>query len=61
MSLTADAVVYVLVLIAVLAVVAAIIYGVAHVWRPVPEESQLRATRAYQDALGQGPASERTA
>ena len=52
MSLTGDAVVYVLVLIAVLAAVALIIYGVAHVWKPQPEESQIRATRAYQDAEG---------
>jgi hypothetical protein len=61
MSLTGDAVVYVLVLIAVLAVVAVIIYGVAHVWKPPPEESQIRAARAYQDAVGQGPGPQRTA
>jgi hypothetical protein len=61
MSLTGDAVVYVLVLIAVLAVVAGIMYGVARMWKPEPEESQIRATRAYQDALGQGPGTQRTA
>jgi hypothetical protein len=61
MSLTGDAVVYVLVLIAVLAVVAGIMYGVAHLWQPEPEESQIRATRAYQDALGQGPGTQQTA
>ena len=61
MSLAGDAIVYVIVLIAVLAVVAAIMYGVAHVWKPVPEESQIRATRAYQDALGQGPGTQPTA
>jgi hypothetical protein len=61
MSLTGDAVVYILVLIAVLAVVAVIIYGVARVWKPVPEESQIRATHAYQDALGQEPGTQRTA
>jgi hypothetical protein len=61
MSLIGDAVVYVLILIAVLAVVAGIMYGVAHLWKPVPEESQIRATRAYQDALDQGPGTRRTA
>jgi hypothetical protein len=61
MSLTGDAVVYVLVLIAVLAVVAGVVYGIAHLWKPPPEESQIRATRAYQDALGQGPGTQRTA
>jgi hypothetical protein len=61
MSLTGDAVVYILILIAVLAVVTAIIYGVAHVWKPVPEESQTRATHAYQDALGQEPGTQGTA
>jgi hypothetical protein len=61
MSLLADAVVYILVLIAVLAVVAGIMYGVAHLWKPSPEESQNRATRAYQDALGPGPGTQRTA
>lgn len=61
MSLTGDAVVYVLVLIVVLAVVAGIMYGVARLWKPVPEESQIRATRAYQDTLSQGSGTERTA
>ncbi len=61
MSLTGDAVVYVLVLIAVLAVVAGVVYGIAHLWKPPPEESQIRATRAYQDAQGQGPGTQRTA
>ncbi len=61
MSLTGDAVVYVLVLIAVLAVVAGIMYGVAHLWKPPPEESQVRATRAYQDTLGQASDTQRTA
>jgi len=60
MSLTGDAVVYILILIAVLAVVTGIIYWVAHLWKPVPEESQIRATDAYQDALGQEPGTQRT-
>ena len=60
MSLAGDAIVYVLILIAVLAVVAGIMYVVARVWRPSPEESQTRATRAYQDAVGAGPGTERT-
>jgi len=60
MSLTGDAVVYVLVLIAVLAAVALIIYGIAHLWNPPPEESQLRVTRAYQDTLGQEAGAQRT-
>jgi hypothetical protein len=54
MSLIGDAVVYVIILIAVLAVVAGIMYAVGHLWKPKPEESQVRATRAYQDALGRG-------
>ena len=61
MSLAADAVAYVLILIAVLAVVAGIMYAVAHVWKPAPEESQIRTIRAYQEALGQGPGTQRTA
>jgi hypothetical protein len=61
MSLTGDAVVYVLVLIVVLAVVAGIMYGIARRWKPEPEESQIRATRAYQDALSQTSGTERTA
>lgn len=61
MSLTGDAVVYVLVLIVVLAVVAGIMYGVARLWKPAPEESQIRATSAYQDALSQASGTERTA
>ena len=60
MSLTGDAVVYVLVLIAVLAAVALIMYGVAHLWKPPPEESQIRVTRAYQDVPGQGPGTQPT-
>jgi uncharacterized membrane-anchored protein len=60
MSLTGDAVVYVLILIAVLAAVALIMYGVAHLWKPPPEESQIRATRAYQDVLGQGSGTQPT-
>jgi hypothetical protein len=60
MSLAGDAVVYVLVLIAVLAAVALIIYGIAHLWKPPPEESQIRATRAYQDAQGQAPGTQPT-
>jgi hypothetical protein len=61
MSLIGDTVVYVLVLIAVLAVVGGIMYGVAHLWKPAPEEPHIRATRAYQDALGQGPGSPQSA
>jgi hypothetical protein len=61
MSLTGDAVVYVLILIAVLAVIAGIVYAVARVWKPTPEESQIRATRAYQDAQSQAPGTQRTA
>ncbi len=61
MSLLADAVVYIFVLLAVLVVVAAIMYGVAHLRKPTPEESQDRVTRAYQDALGPGPGAQRTA
>jgi len=61
MSLIGDAVVYVLILIAVLAVVAGIMYWVARVWKPAPEESQTRAIRAYQDALSQGPGTQPTA
>jgi len=61
MSLIGDALVYVFVLIAVLAVVAGIMYWVAHAWKPAPEESQVRATRAYQDAVSQGPGAQRTA
>lgn len=61
MSLIGDAVVYILILIAVLAVVAGIMYAVGHLWKPVPEESQTRATRAYQDALGQMPGSQHPA
>ena len=61
MSLTGDAVVYVLVLIVVLAVVAGIMYGIARLRKPAPEESQIRATRAYQDALSQASGTERTA
>jgi hypothetical protein len=61
MSLTGDAVVYVLVLIVVLAVVAGIMYAVARLWKPVPEESQIRATHAYQDAQSQASGTERTA
>ena len=60
MSLTGDAVVYVLILIAVLAAGAVIIYGVAHLWKPPPEESQIRVTRAYQDTLGQEAGAQRT-
>ena len=60
MSLTGDAVVYVVVLIAVLAVVALIIYGAAHVWKPPPDESQIRVTRAYKDALAEEPEAQRT-
>jgi hypothetical protein len=54
MSLMGDAIVYVFVLIAVLAVVAGIMYAVARLWRPSPEESQVRASHAYQDATGHG-------
>ena len=54
MSLTGDAVVYVLILIAVLAVIAGIMYAVARLWGPSPEESQVRAGHAYQDATGRG-------
>ena len=61
MSLMGDAIVYVLILIAVLAVVAGIMYAVARLWGPSPEESQARATRAYEDAVGQGSGSQRTA
>jgi hypothetical protein len=61
MSLLGDAIVYTLVLIAVLAVVAGIMYGVAHLWKPSPEESQTRATRAYQDALARDQGTQRTA
>ncbi len=52
MSLLGDAIVYVLILIAVLAVVAGIMYGVGRIWGPKPEESQMRASNAYEDALG---------
>lgn len=58
MSLLGDAIVYVLILIAVLAVVAGIMYGVARLWGPKPEESQTRASSAYEDSLG-GPRSSR--
>jgi hypothetical protein len=59
MSLTGDAVVYVLVLIVVLAVVAGIMYAVARLRKPAPE-SQISATRASQDALSQASGTERT-
>ncbi len=52
MSLMGDAIVYVLILVAVLAVVAGIMYLVAHRWGPVPEETQIRASDAYQSAAG---------
>jgi hypothetical protein len=52
MSLVGDAIVYVLILIAVLAVIAGIMYAVGRLWRPKPEEAQNRATHAYDDALG---------
>ena len=61
MSLAGDAIVYILILIAVLAVVAGIMYAVAHRWGPTPEESQTRATRAYEDATGHSAAAQRTA
>ena len=61
MSLMGDAIVYVLILIAVLAVIAGIMYAVARLWGPSPEESQTRATRAYEDAMGHGAGTERTA
>jgi hypothetical protein len=60
MSLAGDAIVYILILIAVLAVVAGIMYLVARRWGPAPEESQTRATRAYQDAVGAAPGTEQT-
>ena len=60
-SLAGDAIVYILILIAVLAVVAGIMYAVAHRWGPTPEESQTRATRAYDDATGHTAGAERTA
>jgi hypothetical protein len=52
MSLMGDAIVYILILIAVLAVIAGIMYAVARIWGPEPEESQTRASHAYDDALG---------
>jgi hypothetical protein len=52
MSLLGDAIVYVFILIAVLAVVAGIMYAVARLWGPKPEESQTRASSAYEDSLG---------
>lgn len=61
MSLWAHTIVYVLVLIAVLAVVAGIMYTVARRWKPPAEEPQSRVNRAYQDALGQQPGTQRTA
>jgi hypothetical protein len=61
MSLAGDAIVYVVILIGVLAVVAGIMYTVARVWGPSPEESQTRATRAYEDAMGHRAGTERTA
>jgi hypothetical protein len=61
MSLVGDTVVYILVLLAVLAVVAGIMYAVAHRWKPQPEETHIRATRAYQDELGQRSGTQPTA
>ena len=57
MSLLGDAIVYVLILIAVLAVVAGIMYAVARLWGPKPEESQTRASSAYEDSLGRAAPS----
>jgi hypothetical protein len=54
MSLMGDAIVYVLILIAVLAVIAGIMYAVARLWGPVPEETQARASDAYQSTVGRG-------
>jgi hypothetical protein len=61
MSLVGDTVVYILVLLAVLAIVAGIMYAVARVWKPPLEETHTRATRAYQDEPGQGTGTQRTA
>jgi hypothetical protein len=61
MSLAGDAVVYILILIAVLAVVAGIMYAIGHQRKPIPDESQVRATPADQEALGQEPGTQRTA
>jgi hypothetical protein len=61
MSLAGDAVVYILILIAVLAVVAGIMYAVGHTRKPAPEEPPVRATSADQEARGQEPGTQQTA
>jgi hypothetical protein len=61
MTLVGDTVVYILVLLAVLAVVAGIMFAVARVFKPPPEEIHTRATRAYQNMSGQGTGTQRTA
>jgi hypothetical protein len=59
MSLVADAVVYVLILLGVLAVVAGIMYTVGHMRHPSPKDTG--STLGSRDAVGQGPATQRTA
>jgi hypothetical protein len=61
MSLVGDTVVYILVLLAVLAIVAGIMYAVARVWKPPPEETHTHAARADQDTPGQGTGTQQTA
>ena len=61
MSLVGDTIVYILVLLAVLAVVAGIMYAVGRRWKPQPEENQVRAARAYEAEVGQRPGTQQTA
>jgi flagellar basal body-associated protein FliL len=57
MSLAGDSVVYILVLLAVLAVVAGIMYAVAH----MSKRTDGTAAGAYQDTSAQGTGTHRTA
>lgn len=49
MSLAGDSVVYVLVLLAVLAVVAGVMYAIPHLWKPSQDQTRAGGTHAGQD------------